>query len=162
MLIDTYVTLQDAKEHLAIDEGLTIHDSRIMLCIGAAEDYAENYTQRSLAELMLLDSPADADQTAAPEPDPLTVRWNQNFPRPDWIDTPIHLWDATQWHFYWQCNPLPTADTAHGNAKPLRRDVYSAIMLKMETLFDRNTDNSKMLADTCDTMLTPYRLRMGV
>lgn len=155
----TYVTLEDAKEQLSIDAGLTIHDTRIVKLIGAAEDWAENFTQRSLAELMELDSPRDSDQTAAPDPvdSPKIPPWNSQLPPPDWLTLPQAIWSTQQWQMYWANNPIH-----QDQAKPLRRDVYAAILLYMESLFDRNTDNFELLETRAQALLFPYRIALGV
>jgi len=157
--LGTYVTLADAKAQLSIDDGLTIHDTRIKKLIGAAEDWAENFTQRSLAELMELDSPRDSDQTPAPDPvdSPNPPPWNCPLPRPEWLDWPQSIWTTQHWQTYWANNPIH-----QDQARPLRRDVYAAILLYMESLFDRNTDNFELLETRAEALLWPYRIALGV
>ena len=54
----TFITLAELEHQLSIDEVLTIHDNRINLLIrGVPVSLAENYTQRSLAQLMRLTLP---------------------------------------------------------------------------------------------------------
>src|SRR5882762_1841268 len=121
----TYVTLVDAKEQLSIDESLTVHAVRIVKLIGAAEDWAENFTQRSLVELMELDSPRDSNATPLPDPvdSPQIPPWNsQAIPPPDWLTQPQAIWSVQQWQIYWANNPIH-----QDHSKPLRRDVYSGI-----------------------------------
>lgn len=157
--LGTYVTLEDAKEQLSIDESLTIHDVRIKKLIGAAEDWAENFTQRSLGELMELDSPRDSDQTALPDPvdSPHKPPWNCALPEPDWLGWPQSTWTVQHWQMYWANNPIHK-----DQSKPLRRDVYAGILLYMESLFDRNTDNFVLLQKRAEDLLWPYRIALGV
>jgi hypothetical protein len=155
----TYITLTEAKEQLSIDDGLTTHDARIELLIGAAIDWAENYTQRSLGELLELNSPADAGATPLPDPKD-SPSWSkpETWPGPGVIGVEgWEGWDEKTWRNYWMNNPILRDD-----AKPLRRDVRAAILLKIELLFDRNVDNWKLIEDTAEQMLFPYRIGMGV
>ena len=165
--MSTYVSLADAKAQLSIDDSLTIHDRRISLLIGAAEDWAENFTQRSLAELMTLDSPTDSGVTAVPDPKDSPIvggdgpLWNSLYAAPSWLNSPQAQWTAQNWQYYWgnwnTGNPVAT-----DHSRPLRRDVYSAILLWLETLFDRNTDNTELLQNQAMAMLMPYRQALGV
>lgn len=155
-----YVSLADAKDHLGVDEGLQIHDRRISLCIGGAEDWAENYTNRSLGELMLLDSPADDKQVPLPNPVDPIANWPSQYPRPLYLDSPVSDWMPENFRHYWaHCQPTISA---RDDSKPLRRDIYSALLLYMETLFDRNTDNFAILQLRATQMLDPYRIGQGV
>jgi hypothetical protein len=158
-----YISLDDVKDQLSIDEGLTIHDRRLQLLIGAAIDWAENFTGRSLGELLELDSPADSDAVPLPDPKDSPTFERARDQNPDgefpgvvavngWAD-----WDEKTWRDYWSNNPILKND-----AKPLRRDVHAAVLLKIETLFDRNPDNYLLLTQTAEAMLFPYRIGMGV
>ena len=155
-----YISLTEAKEQLSIDDGLTIHDARIERLIGAAIDWAENFCGRSLGELMELNSPAD--DSAVPLPEPVDS--------PTFVTPPVAggvigvqgfndwaYWDEKTWRDYWKNNPILAND-----AKPLRRDVKEAILMKIEQMFDRNTDNWQLLESTTESMLFPYRIGMGV
>lgn len=148
-----YITLTEAKEQLAIDEGLTIHDDRIKRLIGTVIDWAENLTQRSLGELLELNSPTDS--SAVPLPDP---KDSPSFPR---VDEPIELdrstWTDEQWREYWANNPILV-----DSSKSLRRDVKEALLLKLESLFDRNPETMGPLAELAVEMIWPYRKGMGV
>lgn len=156
--MSTYVTVDEAKGQLSIDAGLDIHNDRIELLIGAAEDWAENYTQRELGELMVLDSPSDDSQHPLPDPVDPIKNWPDRFPRPSYLDCPISEWMPADFRHYWaHVGPVEL-----GTAKPLRRDVKAAILLKVESLFDRNTDNWQLLEKTAMTMLDPYRIGLGV
>jgi hypothetical protein len=157
-----YITLEEAKDQLAIDYGLTIHDQRILRIIGGATDWAENFTQRSLGELLELNSPADSNAVPLPDPKDSPHR------PPVWIepgDQPFPIdgiggnedWTAEQWAAHWKANPIMQDDS-----KPLRRDVKEAILLKIEILFDRNIDNMALLETTAENLLWPYRIGMGV
>jgi hypothetical protein len=151
-----YISLEQAKAQLSIDDGLTIHDQRICDMVGAAIDWAENFTQRSLGELMELDSPSDASATPQADPKDRPSRhhiWYDD----DWIDT--SLWVPDDWRRHWAENPNPAAID---QSRPLRRDVHAAILLYMETLFDRNTDNLAILETRAENMLWPYRIALGV
>lgn len=156
--MNTYVTLDEAKGQLSIDVGLTEYDSRISALIGAAEDWAENYTQRSLAELMLLDSPSDDQQVALPDPVDPIHNWPEKFPRPDYLQLQIVDWLPEHYRHYW----AHVGPVEFGTEKPLRRDVKNAILMYMETLFDRNTENFLMLQQCAQRMLDPYRIGLGV
>lgn len=151
-----YISLADAKGQLSIDEGLTIHDDRIEFLIGSAIDWAENFTCRSLGELLELDSPADSSAVPLPDPkdSPSFARGNFGpvISAEDWQG-----WNADTWRDFWAKNPVLQND-----AKPLRRDVKAAVLLKLELLFDRNTDNWELIEETAEQMLTPYRIGMGV
>jgi Phage gp6-like head-tail connector protein len=155
----TYITLTEAKEQLSIDDGLTTHDARIELLIGAAIDWAENYTQRNLGELLELNSPADSEATPLPDP-----KDSPSWSKPEvWPIAGVigvegwQEWDEKTWRDFWRNNPILQDD-----AKPLRRDVRAAILLKIEQLFDRNVDNWVLLEQTAEQMLFPYRIGMGV
>ncbi|MBA3562892.1 MAG: phage gp6-like head-tail connector protein [Gammaproteobacteria bacterium] len=47
----SFVTLDEAKDQLAIEQDFTAHDERIERLISAAEKWAENFLNRSLEEL---------------------------------------------------------------------------------------------------------------
>lgn len=162
---DTYIDPADAKDHLGIDEGLTIHDRRIGQCIRGAEDWAENYTNRSLSELMLLDSPQDANLApievpALPTGDPVAC-WPQGIAYPSYLTTPVSDWLPSNFRHYW-AHVGPTPSPNRDDSKPLRGDAYMAMLLYMETLFDRNTDNLVLLQKRAESMLDPYRIGLGV
>lgn len=152
-----YISLTEAKDQLSIDDGLDIHDARIERLIGAAVDWAENFCGRSLGELMELNSPTD--ESAVPLPEPVDS--------PHFEPVPVGAgivgvqgwsgWDEDTWRNWWRNNPILQND-----AKPLRRDVKEAILMKIEQMFDRNTDNWELLENTAQQMLFPYRIGMGV
>jgi hypothetical protein len=158
--MSTYVTLSEARAQVSVDAGLTMYDERIELLVGAAEDWAENYTQRSLAELMTLDSPADESQTPLPEPVDPIQNWPDCFPRPDYLSLQIVDWVPDNFRHYWA--HVAPGPVELGTAKPLRRDVKAAILLKFETLFDRNVDNTELLEKAAMAMLDKYRIGLGV
>lgn len=156
---ETFVTLEEAKDQCSIDPGLTLHDRMLRRLIGAAVDLAENYTQRSLGELLELNSPRDS--TAVPEPDPKNspacfpsgLPAGCAFPAGwDWqID--YGLWSPAQWHAWWAANPIQ-----QDHSKPLRRDIHEALLLLVQSLFDQDPDAKQTALD----MLYPYRIGMGV
>jgi hypothetical protein len=158
----TFISLTEAKEQLSIDDGLTIHDNRINLLIRAAVSWAENYTQRSIGQLMELDSPPADSGVPAPSPKDSPSH------RGPWIppgEQPFSIgglgdtagWTEDQWRAHWKANPISQDDS-----DPTRSDIKAAILLKIEQLFDRNTDNWQLLEDTAQQMLSPYRIGMGV
>lgn len=154
----TYITLDEAKSQLGVDPDLTVDDARIQRLIGAAIDWAENFTQRSLGELLELNSPTDSSATPLPNPKD-SPSWANGRQLP-WDQDPsvdFSLWTPDQWHDYWRQNPVQVDASA-----PLRRDVKEAILLKLETLYDRNVDNMALLETTALNMLQPYRIAMGV
>jgi len=154
-----YISLIEAKEQLSIDEGLTMHDARINRLIGAAIDWAESFTGRSLGELMELSSPSDESAVPLPEP-----KDSPSFTGPEQegigldvaVDGREH-WDERTWQNFWRNNPILRDDS-----QSLRRDVKEAILMRIELLFDRNTDNWDLLDKTSTDMLFPYRIGMGV
>lgn len=150
-----YITIEEAKEQLSIDPGLTTHDQRISRIIGGAIDWAENFTQRSLGELMELNSPTDSSATPLPNPVDSPRREGGFWWRGDWVDTAF--WQPDDWHRWWQKNPV-SRDDSHA----LRRDVKEAILLKIQCLFDRNTDEMDDLERAAKDMLWPYRQGLGV
>ena len=154
----TYIQIEDALAQLSLDEGLqAVYERRVNLLIGGAEDWAENFTERTLGELMILDNQAK-DSNAKATPDPKQYRWAESDLRPRWYDEPCEGWQPENWRYYWQCNPIQgTSDTG-----PARRDIYCAILLYMESLFDRNTDNFELLEQRAISLLMPYRRGMGV
>jgi hypothetical protein len=147
----TFITLGMAKAQLSIDDGLTIHDDRITFLIAAAIAWAQNYTQRSLGELM---------QLAAPLVVPV--------PLPDPIDTPTPpFMEPGDYDQLWQDAPNPAIPLvpnpiATDQSQADRTDVQAAILLQVELLFDRNVDNIELLAATAERLLDPYRNAMGV
>jgi hypothetical protein len=155
-----YITLEEAKEQLAIDDGLTIHDQRILRCIGAAIDYAENYTGRSLCQLMELTTPTDSSVVACQDPVDSPNIWraaHQNLFDQDDPTLDFPFWSAEQTRAYWADNPIRM-----DHSQSLRRDVKEAILLKMEVLFDRNPETMVMFNNAVDSALFPYRIALGV
>jgi len=155
----TFITLQNAKDQLSIDAGLTLHDDRITDLIGAAIDWAENFCGRSLGQLLPLSTPSDGAATALPEPvdSPFFNSPTENMDVgvegfSDW-----QYWDERTWASYYRNNPL-----LQNNAATLRRDIKQAILMRVELLFDRNVDNWELLDKTSTDMLFPYRIGMGV
>lgn len=160
---NTYVSLSEAKAQLRIDEGLTIHDAEIERLIGAAIDWAENYTNRSLGELMELDSPRDS--SAVPLPDPKDSPGLAGFPANaifpldasfDWGIDP-DLWRPLQWQCYYQNNPIQI-----DQSRPLRRDAHAAILIYMQVLFDRDPVTMDDQVKFAQNMIWPYRINLGV
>jgi hypothetical protein len=157
------IALTEAKQQLSIDDALTMHDERINLLIGAAIDWAENYTQRSLGELLELDSPSDSG--ASPLPDPIdSPRADEHFEEPGERAFNIGgLGDTSGWGDDEQSgdddagNPIRRDDS-----RPLRRDVKLALLLWIEGKFDRNVTNWDKIETTCQQMLSPYRIGLGV
>lgn len=153
-----YITLAQAKSHLRVDT--TVDDDQIQDLIGAAIDWAENYTNRSLGELLELNSPPDS--AAKPIPDP---SWPEGRPSNShvwdcdaniWVDT--EFWDANDYRVWWARFP----QTMRDDALPLRRDVKQALLIYMETLYDRNIDNMVLYEQRAQNMLWPYRKELGV
>jgi hypothetical protein len=154
MTASPYITLAQAKAQLSIDESNTYFDDRIQDLIGAAIDWAENFTNRSLGELLEIDSPADS--AAVPLPDPKDSPTPNHFwYSGDWVDTT--LWNPDEWRNYWAKNPIE-----QDQSKALRRDVKAGILLYLETLFDRNIENFALLEKRAQDMLWPYRIALGV
>lgn len=160
-----YITLAQAKLHLRIDEGLTVDDDLITDLIGASIDWAENYTNRSLAELLELNSPADS--AAVPAPDP-KGSWPDGCPSEahvwdfhaaEWCDT--SLWQRGNWTSYWARNPQNTFQQTD-DALPLRRDAKNALLLWIQSRYDRNPDSMALLQTTAENQLWPYRKALGV
>jgi hypothetical protein len=155
----TFITLQDAKDQLSIDAGLTLHDARITELIGAAIDWAENFCGRSLGQLLPLSGPSDGAAVVLPEPvdSPFFNSPQENMDVGvegfnDW-----QYWDERTWQSYYKNNPL-----LQNNAATLRRDLKNAILMRVELLFDRNVDNWELLDKTATDTLFPYRTGMGV
>lgn len=148
----TYITLAEVKSQLAIDPDLVVDDARLTRLIGVAIDWAENYTQRSLAELLVLDSPTDSSASPAPNPKD-SPAWRG---RRD-LEFDAGSWTPDEWCTYWAANPIQ-----QDQSSALRRDVKEALLLKIETLYDRNVDNMALLETTALNMLFPYRIAMGV
>jgi hypothetical protein len=165
------ITLTEAKQQLSIDDGLTIHDARIEMLIGAATDWAQNYTQRSLGELLELDSPADSGTSPVPDPVDSPTFIPVLPAAPDQLAEGLtgivggvpmamddnDVWTEDSWRRYWANNPILS-----DSSKPLRRDVKAAILLQVELLFDRNTDNFELLEQRAEQLLAPYRVGLGV
>lgn len=148
-----FVTLQQAKDQLSIDEGFTLHDARITFLIAASIAWAQNYTQRNIGELMQLASPVSSP-TALPDPldspDP-RARYIEPGDRDyAWIDAPSNASPFVP-------NPIQQDQSASD-----RTDVQAAILLHVELLFDRNVDNWELLQQTAESLLDPYRIGMGV
>jgi len=158
----TFITLEDAKDQLSIDLGLTLHDTRIEGLIGAAIDWAENFCGRSLGQLLPLSRPSDGAAVALPEPGD-SPAFNTSLA--GWENPDIGVegfndwqyWDERTWAAYYRNNPL-----LHSNASTLRRDLKQAILMRVELLFDRNVDNWELIDKTSTDMLFPYRIGMGV
>ncbi len=148
-----FITLSQAKDQLSIDAGLTIHDDRITFLIGAAIDWAENYTQRSLGELLQPAGPLDS--AAVPLADPQDV----TDPRSAYVEPG----DEYTWvQAATVGNPIIPNPVTLDQSQPLRRDVQAAILLHVELLFDRNVDNIELLEATAERLLDPYRTGLGV
>jgi hypothetical protein len=156
----TYITLAQAKTQLAIDQSDDTHDTQLADLIGASIDWAENMLNRSLGELLELDSPRDS--TAVPLPNPVDspagemmrdrfLFWSDG----EWIDT--STWGIDEWKDYWQKNPVQ-----EDHSQALRRDLKAGILLYLETLFDRNPVNMMLLEKRATDLLWPYRIAMGV
>jgi len=150
----TYITLAEAKDQLSIDYSNTTWDERIANLIGASIDWAENFLNRSLGEMLELDSPTDS--SAVPVPNPVDSPDLQRY----WMDgawVDAGQWTPDQWREYWQQNPVMEDHSA-----PLRRDLKAGILLYLETLFDRNPENMEILEQRATDMLWPYRIDLGV
>ena len=156
--MSTYISLTEAKAQLNVT--ISDDDDKIQGMIGAAIDWAENYTNRSLGELLELNSPPDSD--AKPIPDPT---W------PDGRPSDAHVWDrdltcwvdTTEWgqadyRSWWARFP----SDQRNDSLPLRRDVKQAILLYVETLYDRNPENFTLFETRAQNMLWPYRRALGV
>jgi len=165
--MSTFITLTEAKEHLSIDPGLTVHDKRINRLIGASIDWAENYTQRSLGELLQLDSPRDslavpeADPVESPNVDPdflaTAALWGSGY---DW-SLSTDQWQPGQFKCYW-ANYLAKNPVLEDHSHPERRDVQQACLMMVELMFDRNVANFEDLTNAAQNLLWPYRIGMGV
>lgn len=156
----TYISLSEAKRQLRIDDDLTIHDAEISMLIGAAIDWAENYTNRSLGELLELNSPADS--SAIPVPDPpqnacpgAGFEWDAGIL--DWVDT--SGWGGEDFRSFWARNPPPAQ---LDDALPLRRDVKAALLFYVQILFDRDPAIADKQTLQAQNMIWPYRRAMGV
>jgi hypothetical protein len=150
----TYISLAEAKDQLSIDYSNTTWDQRIANLIGASIDWAENFLNRSLGEMLELDSPTDSSAVPAPNPvdsPDLQRYWMDGA----WVDA--GQWTPDQWREYWQQNPVMEDHSA-----PLRRDLKAGILLYLETLFDRNPENMEILEQRATDMLWPYRIDLGV
>lgn len=164
----TFISLEDAKDHLGIDEGLTVHDRRINRCILGAIAAAENYTQRSLSELVIN---SGADSTGAPfAPDPkdspslMSVNflatadsWGAGY---DW-SLGYDAWSPDQYQCYWAAY-LKANPALQDDSNPSREDARQACLLKMEMMFDRNIANFTDLEAAFKCLLDPYRIGLGV
>jgi hypothetical protein len=163
MTAPTYISLSEAKRQLRIDDSLTIHDDEINMLIGSAIDWAENYTNRSLGELLEVNSPADS--AAVPIPDPKQpigdcpgAGWEWDGDGGLWVDTAG--WRGPDFLSFWARNP-PRGQQID-NALPLRRDAKAGILLYLQTLFDRNIADLPLLEKRAEQLLWPYRRAMGV
>jgi hypothetical protein len=159
----TFITLTEAKEQLSIDEGLTIHDQRVMMLIRAAISWAENYTQRNLSQLMVLDSPPN--DSGVPAPSPIdSPRGDARFVDPGERQFDIGgLGDTTGWTDEdWRSHWRSTNPIQQDYSDPTREDIKAAILMKIEQLFDRNVANMQLLEETAQQMLSPYRVGQGV
>lgn len=163
--MSTYITLVQAKAQLRVDEGITVDDDLITDLIGAAIDWAENYTNRSLGELLEVNSPLDS--AATPIEDPKS-RWPDGCPSDahvwdfyanEWCDT--SLWQRGNWTSYWARNPQNTFNQAD-DASPLRRDVKNALLMWIESRYDKNPENFVLLQTAAENQLWPYRKALGL
>lgn len=167
--MSTYITLAQAKSALRIDPGLTVDDQYITDLIGAAEDWAENFTNRSLAQLMqFTNSPTDSGVSPAPEPidspagdagwvDPAGLDWGGGF---DWT-LGISSWSAEQLIWANSVNSNPVQSDASVTSRQ-RRDVHAAILLYLTTLYDQDVATIELLEQRATDMLWPYRIGLGV
>jgi hypothetical protein len=160
-----YITLSQAKLHLRVDEGLTVDDDLITDLIGSAIDWAENYTNRSLAELLEIDSPADSIAIAMADP---KTSWPEgcpsdshvwDFQRLEWCDTTS--WASGDFRSFWARNPQ-YAFEQRNDALPLRRDAKNALLLWIQSRYDRNPDSMALLETAAQNQLWPYRKALGV
>lgn len=101
-----YISLEEAREQCGIDPDMAFHDARLTRLIKAAVDWAENFTERDLAE-MVLDSPQDSPGSG------------------------------------------------------LKEDVKSALLLHIESEFDRDPDTFDLLVKRAHDLLWPYRVGLG-
>lgn len=153
-----YITLKQAKDHLGLEESFTYHDDRVADCIGAAIDWAEDYTQRSLGQLLQLDSPRDSTATAVDEKFLTTAsEWGSGY---DWT-LEYSAWPPQQFRCYWAAY-LQRYPAMNDQSQSLRRNVRQAILIKMEQMFDRDPSVYKDLEDACTNLIFPYRIAMGV
>lgn len=165
----TYIPLDQAKAALRVDAGLTVDDDYIIALIGAAEDWAENFTNRSLAQLMqFTNSPTDSGLSPAPEPidspagnaawrDPAALDWGGGF---DWT-LGVGDWSLAQQTWAANVNANPVQSDASIVSRQ-RRDVRAAILLYLTTLYDQDVATIELLEQRATDMLWPYRLGLGV
>ena len=157
-----YISLSAAKRQLRIDDANQLHDLEIQDAIDGAVDWAENYTNRSLGELVEVNSPADSAATPISDPaKPSGLGDDFIFDRScaDWVDT--SGWRQANYRAYWANNP-GVSFGASDDSQPLRRDAKMGILLYMQTLFDRNIDDLTLLEKRAMDLLWPYRKAMGV
>jgi hypothetical protein len=163
--MSTYITLAQAKAQLRVDDGITADDQLITDLIGASIDWAENYTNRSLGELLEIDSPADS--AAIPITDPKS-QWPEGCPSEShiwdfaaliWVDTAT--WQRGNWTSFWARNPQYVYDN-RDDALPLRRDIKNALLMWIESRYDKNPENFVMLQTAAENQLWPYRKALGV
>jgi len=157
-----YISLSAAKRQLRIDEGNQLHDIEIQDAIDGAVDWAENYTNRSLSELVELNSPPDSAATPVADPaKPSGLSDDFIFDRSslDWVDT--SGWRQANYRAYWANNPGVEFGRSD-ESLPLRRDLKMGILLYMQTLFDRNIEDLPLLEKRAKDLLWPYRKAMGV
>jgi hypothetical protein len=162
-----YITLNQAKAQLNIDLGLTVDDDKITDLIGAAIDWAENDTNRSLSELLELNSPDDSK--AVPVADPKSL-WPEGCPSNShvwdfyglrWVDTAS--WMQSDYRAFWATNPqYQPGFEQRDDALPLRRDVKNALLMWIESRYDKNPENFLMLQTAAEQQLWPYRKALGV
>ena len=154
-----FITLAEAKAQLSIDDSDTLRDARVTLALRGAIDWACNFTQRPLGELLVLPDPA---VEAVPLPEPHYTPDTFLTETPGVITgiggVPVSWgWGQVQWAAYVAANPLLTDRSA-----ALRWDVKAAILLQMEVLFDRDVSNFALLNQRAHELLQPYRLGLGV
>ena len=150
------ITLAEAKAQISMDEGFTADDARLTLLIGTVIDWAQNFTQRPLGELLVLATPADADAVPLADPvAPLPVA--SVFGTVSDIVGGSYDWSTAQWLSFLDSDPR-----LHDRSVALRRDVKAACLLQLELLYDRNVDNFDLLNVRSHDLLQPYRMGLGV
>lgn len=157
-----YISLSAAKRQLRIDDANQLHDIEIQDAIDGAVDWAENYLNRSLGELVELNSPPDSAATPIADPaKPSGLGDDFIFDRScnDWVDT--SLWRHSHYRAYWANNP-GVQFGMRDDSQPLRRDLKMGVLLYMQTLFDRNIEDLPLLEKRAMDLLFPYRKAMGV
>lgn len=157
-----YISLTEAKRQLRIDDANQLHNDEIQMSIDGAVDWAENYTNRSLSELVELNSPPDSAATPVadpPKPDGLSDDFIWDRSCSNWVDT--SGWRQANYRAHWANNPGLSFGSAD-QSLPLRRDLKMGVLLYMQTLFDRNIEDLPLLEKRAMDLLWPYRKAMGV